>query len=278
MRVAKARLLSFWVLGCILVSSSAAAQDVHPLMTSKYWGNLGVYFAARNFEASANGSVLGQNRDLDFEGAFGLDDGPDLFMGELGWQFGEKWGLGLQYFQSKRDASKTLEETFEWEDVTYNAGVDIRAGTDVSITRIVFSRRFWDGGPHSVRIGAGIHWLELGAKIAGQATLNDMSTEFRTNSVSASAPVPNIGAWYRYSPSDRWLLSARIDWLSASIDEYSGGIWNSSVGANYRLSQHFGVGAAYQLFQLDGSVKNSNWRGDIQVRFSGPHLYVSGFW
>jgi len=278
MRIAIARLLSFWVLGCVVFSPSAVAQDVHPLMTSKYWGTLGVYFAARNFEASANGSVLGDNLDLDFEAEFGLDDGPDLFMGELGWQFSEKWGLGLQFFRTERDASKALEQTFEWEDVTYNAGVNIQASTKVSITRFVFSRRFWDGGPHSVRIAAGIHWLEIGATIAGQATLNDMSNEFRVNSVSASAPVPNIGAWYRFSPSDRWLFSARFDWLSASISEYSGGIWNVSAGANFRLSQHFGVGAAYQFFQIDGSVKNSSWRGDIRTRFSGPHLYINGFW
>ena len=39
-----------------------------------------------------------------------------------------------------------------------------------------------------------------------------------------------------------------------------------------------GIGAAYQFFQIDGSVKNSSWRGDIQTRFSGPHLYINGFW
>ena len=41
---------------------AAELDDVHPLMTSEYWGNIGVYFSARNLEASANGSIAGITR------------------------------------------------------------------------------------------------------------------------------------------------------------------------------------------------------------------------
>lgn len=262
----------------MIAPGTAHAQDTHPLMSSKYWVNVGAYFAARDFKASADGTVSGDNNDLDFEREFALDDGPDLMIAEFGWQFGEKWGIGLQYFQSERDGQRTLERTLEWQDVTYEAGVSLRAETDLKIGRVVLSRNFWDGGNHSLRVSGGFHWLEIGASLAGEATLEDMSTGFRRESVSASAPIPNIGAWYRYSVSERWLLSARVDWLSASVDDYSGGIWNVNVGANLSFSDHFGAGLAYQFFELDGSVKNSDWRGDIKSSFSGPHLYLSAYW
>ena len=38
-----------------LLSQTASADEHHPIMTSKYWVNLGVFFAARDFSASANG-------------------------------------------------------------------------------------------------------------------------------------------------------------------------------------------------------------------------------
>ncbi len=251
---------------------------MHPQMTSKYWVGIGAYFVARDHEASANGTINRINRELDFEQVFSLGDGPSLFMAEFGWQFSKNWAVALQYFDSEQNASKTLEQTIEWKDVTYNAGVAIEAGTNISVTRLFFSRRFWGDGRHSLRAGAGIHWLDMGAHIAGQASLNDMSTEFRDESVSAKAPVPNIGAWYRYSPSERWLVSARVDWLSANIDAYSGEIWNISAGANFRITQRIGVGVAYQYFELDGSFKESNWTGNIHTRFSGPFVYVSAAW
>ena len=46
----------------------------------------------------------------------------------------------------------------------------------------------------------GFHWLEIGAHIAGQATLNDMSTEFRAEPVSAKAG--DLGA-YKNTDVDR---------------------------------------------------------------------------
>jgi opacity protein-like surface antigen len=254
------------------------AQDVHPIMESKWWVNAGAYLPERSFKASASASAAGIDREFDFEGSLGLKDDPSVFMAELGWQFGEKWGAALQYFNSSREGGRTLDETFEWQDNTYEVGAVLEAETNIDITRVFFARRFLGDGPHSLRLGAGLHWIELGATVAGQATLDDQSTEFRRSSASASLPVPNIGAWYRYSPSNRWLLNARVDWLDASIDNYSGAIWNVSGGVNYRLSNHVGVGVSYQFFQLAGGLKEENWKGDITTTFKGPYLFVNGFW
>ena len=262
----------------LLLSGTAAAQDVHPAMESKWWLNAGAYLAERDFDASASASVAGINREFDFEGSLGLDDAPSVFMAELGWQFAENWGTALQYFRSSRAGSRTLDESFEWQGNTYDVGAVLEAQTKMDITRFFFARRFRDDGPHSLRLGAGIHWLDISAQVAGQARVNDQSTEFRRSVATASVPVPNIGAWYRYSPNNRWLFSARIDWLSASIDKYSGDIWNVSAGFNFRVWEHVGVGASYQYFELSGSLKEDNWRGDIKTTFTGPYLYVSGFW
>ena len=255
-----------------------ADDDVHPLMTSKYWGNVGVYFSARDFDASASGSIGGVTRGIDFESSAGLGDRPDLFMAELGWQFSQNWGLALQYFESERSASRTLTESIEWQDLVFDVGVRLEASSGVEITRLFFARRFRDGGPHSLRLGAGLHWLSLSASLAGEATLNDNSREFRRSVVTADIPMPNIGAWYRYSPSRKWMLNARADWLSASVDKYKGGIWNASAGVNFSPWDHFGFGLSYQFFQLDGQIKEDDWRGQIQTKFTGPFVYVSGYW
>lgn len=262
----------------LLFSGTAGAQEVHPIMESRWWVNAGSYLAERSFKASANATVAGTTREFDFEGALGLEDAPNVLMAELGWQFGEKWGAALQYFNSSRKASRTLDESFEWQGNTYDIGAVLEAETNIDITRVFFARRFFDDGPHHLRLGAGLHWIEIGATVAGQATLNDQSTEFRRSSASASLPVPNVGAWYRYSSHDRWLLSARVDWLDARVDNYSGSIWNVSGGVNYRIWDHIGIGASYQYFQLSGEVKEPNWRGEIKTSFTGPYLYVSGFW
>jgi len=173
---------------------------------------------------------------------------------------------------------KTLQETIVWQDLTFDVGVDIRAQSEVSILRMVMSRQFRDKGPHSLRLVAGLHYFDASASLAGEAAIGGLGTEFREARASASGPLPNIGAWYRYSPSDRWLMSARFDWLSAKVGNIRGGFWNIAAGANYRLSEHVGVGLAYQLFELDGQLYEDRWRGQLKTRFSGPNLYISAFW
>ena len=257
---------------------AAEAEDIHPLMTSKYWGNVGVYFSSRDFYTSVNGSIANITRGIDFESSAGLDDRPDLFMAEFGWQFAPKWGVALQYFESERSASKTLSDAIEWQDLVFDVGVRVDAETSVEITRLFFARQFRDKGPHSLRLGAGIHWLSLGASVAGEATLNDLSTEFRRSVVKTEIPMPNIGAWYRYSSSRKWMFNLRADWLSASVDKYQGRIWNAAAGVNFSPWDHFGLGLSYQFFRLDGEIKEDRWRGEVRTSFTGPYIYISGYW
>ena len=84
--------------------------------------------------------------------------------------------------------------------------------------------------------------------------------------------------WYRYSPNRRWAFTGRADWLSASIGDISGGILNLSAGVNVSLFDHLGIGLNYQYFQLDVSVREDDWRGDLVAAYDGPYLYLSGYW
>jgi len=260
------------------VASLANAADVHPLVSSKYWVSVGAFFASADFKANAQGGVGGEDQRVDFETSMGVDDRPDLLDLEFGWRFGEKWDMSLQYFYADRERTTTLGEAIEWEGVTYDLGADITAKTDFEVTRLFFSRHVWKNERHDLRLGAGIHYIRLSGEISGEATLDDESREFRASDASASFPVPDIGAWYRFSPSDRWLLDARVDWFSANVGDYSGSLWNFAVGANFRVHKNFGIGLSYQFFELNGTIRDTNWKGDARTRFDGPEINLTGFW
>ena len=120
--------------------------------------------------------------------------------------------------------------------------------------------------------------MEIDVFAQGEFFLNDESTGFRRESVSAAAPLPNIGAWYLYSPSPRWAIISRLDWFSASIVEYSGGLTNAGIGVDFQVLEHLGIGLNYQYFELDVDVKKSSWRGAAEVTFDGLFAYMSLNW
>ena len=77
------------VLLLILAGSPSLSDELHPLMTSKWWASAGSFFAEREFKASAGGRIAGIARDYDFGDSAGLIDEPNLLMAELGWQYAE---------------------------------------------------------------------------------------------------------------------------------------------------------------------------------------------
>lgn len=268
------------LMACLLTASLAHADDRHLALDSKFYASVGGFFADRAFRASAEGSVTPGSPSpfVDFESDVKVDDSPQLFVAEIHWQYSENWNLGLQYFRASRNEQGTLETTIEWEGVTYEFGADVRAETAVDITRIVFSRNFWQKNGHDFRLAAGLHWIDVSAGISGEATLDDGSTAFAASTASASLPIPNVGGVYRYSPSDKWLFNFRVDWFSADVGDYSGGIWNTMTSVNYRVAEHVGIGLGYQFFQIDGTLNEERWKGDLKIRLSGPFLQVAGFW
>jgi len=162
-------------------------------------------------------------------------------------------------------------------DVVFGAGSQATAGNDFSLTRVFFGRQLDTSKSHDVGIGAGFHWLKTGIFIDGEILINGIPTAAR-RSISAEAPLPNVGAWYKYSISRRWAFRIRLDLLSADIGKYDGLMTNVALGLNYRAFEHVGIGLNYNYFELDVGVDKSGWRGDIETIYHGLYVYASFYY
>jgi hypothetical protein len=266
-------------LSSLLYSSPLFAQsgdDRHPMLRDKFTVGLGAFINQKNVKFRVDGSVPGE--DIDFDDIWGVDSNDTSFAGVMRWRFGEKWSLWGQFFDTSDGATAVLEEDIHWEDDVLKAGSSVGAGVDLSVARIFFGRIFSAGPRHEFGIGAGFHWLEIGAFVEGEFFVNDESTGFRRDQVDAAAPLPNIGGWYDYAFSPKWIGRARLDWLQVSLGDFSGGLWNSSVGIQYQAFRNVGFGLAYQYFKLDVDVDKSDWNGNADLQYNGPFLSVTANW
>jgi hypothetical protein len=253
-------------------------SDVHPYMTEKFFLDLGVFFPDRELRVRVNGRVVGAPQDIDFEDELKLKKSDETFDIEFGWRFGKKWSLLTQYFESSGATGVVLEEDVEWGDVIFEQGSNVTAGQDFSLIRVFFGRDFATSERHDVGVGLGFHWLEVGAFIEGTAIITGGGTSSTRESVRVAAPLPNIGAWYRYSWSPKWAMRFRYDWFSASVGEYDGTMTNASIGLNYQMFENFGIGMNYNDFELDVGINKSDWNGSLRTSYKGLFVYVSANW
>lgn len=267
------------LLYCALVPAFAQAQgsgDQHPLLTSKYHLAAGAYFGSGDFEISADGSSPGTG--IDFGRTLDADESDASPFGTFLWRFGDKWSLRMQAFELDVSGGRVLDHDVQFGDVTFKEGSRIDAGLDTTVIRAFMGRTFSTGTQHEFGAGVGLHWMQLDAFVSGEILVNDQTPAFSRESVSADLPLPNIGAWYWYAPTNRWLVTSRIDWLSASVGDYSGSLWNVGLGVQYQLSKHFGIGMEYEYFDLDGDIEDTNWKGSATISTNGPSIFVTASW
>ena len=277
-RKGRVLLVSLLLIGSLQPGHAANTSGVHPYLSDTFFVDVGVFWPDRRLGLGVNGSAGEVHEPIEFEDDVRLKRADTIFSLEFGWRFGEKWRLVGQHFESGGNTSWILEEDVEWEDVVFLAGTNAGAGIDFKLLRAFFARDFNVGLQHEFGLGAGIHWLDFSAYIEGTILVADDGTAYARESVSVSAPLPNIGIWYNYSISDRWALTSRLDFFSANVGRYDGTMLNLSVGVNYQVARNFGLGLNYNHFDLAVNVDDTDWRGRLNTNYEGLYANLSFFW
>ena len=275
------RVSTIFLVGLVvpLASPKILAQgndDLHPLLTKDVVIDVGAFFPDRDVDIGLDGTITGPNDSIDFDRAVNLGNSDDIFAMEIAWRFSQRWSLLVQYFDSKDSGGAVLDQDIEWGDFVFGAGSGITAGFDVELLRLFVGRKFDLANRHDFGFGGGIHSMNIGAFIEGTIIVNGMQASARRE-LDEWAPLPNIGAWYRYSISPKWAFRSRLDLLSASVGDYSGLLFNGLVGFDYEVFEWGGVGISYSYFLLDVDVTRPNWRGDFESEFDGLYIYLSAY-
>jgi hypothetical protein len=263
----------------LLPSGSAVAQDsdlYHPFLSDRFNLGVGAFWPSKELTLRVDGSA--PEEEIDFDEMLRLDDYERTGSAVFRWRFGQKWSFWGQYWSLEDRGGAVLDEDTEWEDVIFKQGTFVNGGMDTTVARLFFGRTITSGTQFEFGLGAGFHWLELGAFLEGQALTDGGDTEFQRESVSADFPLPNIGVWYHYSWSPNWIFQTRVDWLSASVGNYSGGLWNVQAGVNGSFFRNFGIALHYNAFVLDVDVDKSDWHGKAESVQHGPFLALTATW
>ncbi len=191
------------------------------------------------------------------------------------WRYTKNWSFQGTYWTTDSESERTLTEDFEFQDQVFQAGSVVRSGIDTSITRLFWGRSFFRRPSTDWGVGLGLHVLAIDAILEGEVR---PVAEFRRETASASVPLPNLGIWYMHSWSPKWVVTTRLDWLDLTIEEFSGSMYDLSVGVNYQMSDHFGIGLAVNAFRLDVGVDSTDWTGELVQEQIGPRLNVTWNW
>jgi len=271
-------------LSALVLSSASGAllaqdYDYHPYLSDSFTVSLGAMRSSNSFKLESDlGDDIGD--EIDFDDTLDVSDHTTFFNGQIKWKFGstKKWSIAGQYFSNNAKGSTVLTEDVEWDGLIFKEGSFVASGVKLSVARLFLGRSLIKNDRNDFGIGVGIHTLKMKAFIEGEIKIDDETSEFQRGDVDVSQPLPNIGGWYLFSPAKRWLLHARVDWISANIGDYDGGMWNTNIGVNFQAFDHVGFDLSWQYFNVNVNVDSDDWTGGADMTYSGPVFSITGNW
>ncbi len=269
----------------LLISGFCYSQNTdakNSILTDKFLVSAGIFNPLKEVKVSAEGSLPSTeftNNDLDFDEGFNLNDFETTLTFNFMWRFSksDKWSLRAEYFNISNTENAILTEDVEWNNLIFKEGSSVKGGFGIALYKIFFGRTISRGDKHELGVGLGVHLLDVNAFVEGNAQINEDEFDFTKSEVSIVAPLPNIGFWYFYAPTEKWSLTARLDWFGLQIGDVGGSLWNLSPGVNYNVFKNIGLGLSYKFFSVDVDVDKDEWNGNFNMTFSGPAFTINGY-
>ncbi|RZU02666.1 hypothetical protein EV670_0695 [Rivibacter subsaxonicus] len=249
---------------------NAAAENV----ADRYWMQVDAFFPRAESSAQADllvGDVPGT--EIDFERDLGLPRDSSLPYLRLGARAGEAWRFEFEYYALRRSGRRSIDKEIRWDDSVYpvSAVLDSRFDSDVYRATVGYSFLLQPNAEFGASLG--VHATRFNIELAG-AVSGSIVEAVHVEQQEEMFPLPTLGVYGIFALAPDWLLRGRADYLTLSIDDYSGSLINASASLNWRFSPRFGIGLGYRYVHYDIRVERQLWRGSVNYRFFGPTLYL----
>lgn len=260
--------LSLCPLAAVAADSPAPTEAVpqHRLFQDSFRFAVGGYYASTSTMARLDAGG-GAGVDVNFEDALGLDDRKLVGEGSMQWRFAQRWRLDVGYFGITRRATRTLSQTIEWGDQTFDIGDEVDSKFRISDLRTSVGYSFFRRSDKELGVGLGLHSTALRASID--------STTGGAEAADVLAPLPVLSLYGNFALTDTWAMTTRLDWLSLTYDDYDGEIRSVALDFLYQPFRHVGFGFGWHSLLINLGVDKTDWRGQMRLAYQGPAAYLS---
>jgi len=251
------------------VAPGAQADPGNPL-NDRFNFQLGGFLLSTETTLRVDGAVRGS--EIDTERDLGLKD-SDRFRVDAYWRIAPKHKIRLMYFDTSNEAEKTLERTIEFNDVPYEANLEVRAKTETQVTELAYEYTFLKRETYDLSGSVGIHNLKFQTSL--QSELNGTALQKLENTAEANGPLPVLGLHGVWRFNDQFYIDAMVQYFSISFDQYDGSVTDLTASAVWQFSQHVGIGAGWNNFITKVDVDGDRFHGMLRWKYGGARVFIT---
>jgi hypothetical protein len=257
-----------------LCPMAVLAGDAPNLLENPFYLGLGGYIVDTDTDVRLDGES-GQGSNIDWERTFGGGD-VTRFRFDGQWRFADRHKARFMWFNSSRDASRTLEEDIDWGDETFPVDARVDAEFSFDVYELAYEYAFLRRDNYEVSGSFGLHYTELDLTLSARAEFSDGALERDiSESGNVGAPLPVFGLRGLWAlPYDFW-IDAQAQYFALSIDEYDGSLTDLRLLVTWQPKTWLGIGIGYNQFTVDVDVEKDKFNGSLDWTYEGPMLFYS---
>ncbi len=257
-----------------LAQQALGQESNHPGLDDRFTFKLGYLSNEAEGELTYNRPPLPETPvKLD---DLGINGSTDSGWAAFRWRFKEKWSINFLYNRFEREGHAVVGDPFNYDQSEFPVGtvIESEARADAYIFNLGYS--FIKKPNYEIGAGLGLHAFDLKVNLDAQARLGDMvSDRIPVANEEMIAPVPNLRLFGLYAFNEKVLLKLDGGWLSLEYEDFGGRYFYGSAGVEYRFTERFGLGAAYQYTDMELDYDPGNKKVEYEMTFDGLSVFAS---
>lgn len=233
------------------------------------------------FGATANvalgGPLLGVGASVDFTQTLGGDSSTDAFRIDTLYRFNERHALGFSWYRVGLSGDKVLTQSIQIRDQIVSAGAATQTSLSFNTYRLIYNYSFYRNDKVELAVSPGLYMMKTNFNFAGQGAISSPGSQTPTPgnvilvNEQLTLPLPSIGLVANYNITPKLQFQSRYDVFYLSIGNYAGSMFEFYGGLEYRIVNHFAMGAAFDRLQAD---LRGNGHNGFSANFSYNLMYL----
>lgn len=221
-----------------------------------------------------SGGQLGT--DLSFENDLGFTRTTGSWFVDGAWHIGGRHHLYVDFVDTKRSATKAgISEPITIGDTTFQVGANIQSFIDNSYLSIDYGFGLTKNPKATFVFTIGISSVKVHTGAGLEATVTSGQSVSRSLSTNAEdrSIFPSPGLQFASKINPHVTLQGYVRFIQATLGGIKQGSTDGRFGADFPLSDHLGLGAAYYFNRVKQEGSRDSFTGKLRYRFSGPQIY-----
>ncbi len=206
----------------------------------------GYLVSAQNtdFKVSQNGV----GAIINLQDLFDLETTVNVFRLDSYYRFTPKHSMEFSWYSIKSKGQ--TGQDFQWADknITANGALSTFFNTDIYKLNYVYS--FYHNNEVELGLSGGLHVMKLDAGFNGSYKVDGNISDAAAEDVIVTAPLPVVGFRVGYNILPSLSVKYSVDYFFITVQEIKGGLVDSMLTFDWRMTQNFGMGVGYNSTRM----------------------------